>query len=369
MATIVQVGEHCFGCTACVHICPVSCIRMVQDTRGFLYPVVDESQCIDCGLCLQVCPFVTDSNLGSELFPETLAYAAKHTDDATRRQSSSAGAFTAISEYVLGQQGVVYAAGYDDDLTVCHVRAISIEQRNLLRGSKYVQSNLGDTFKDVEHDLKHDLFVLFTGTPCQVAGLRNYLQKEYETLLLVDLICHGVPSQKVFKDYLDLVESLEGSSITSCTFRDTSKGWRNLAMNLGFASGSKIIDASNSSYYTLFVNGTILRPCCYECKFSNFDRSGDITIGDFWGIEKTLPQFEDEQGVSLILVNSHKGETIFRSVSDHLTCIQSTHADCLQHSLYAPTRAHANKDAFWKDYGEHGYQYAGKKYGGGEMHP
>lgn len=369
MANIIQVGEHCFGCTACEHICPVSCISMVQDTKGFLYPVVDENQCIDCGLCLQVCPYVTDSTLGSELFPETLAYASKHTDDATRIQSSSGGAFTAISNYVLGQQGVVYGAGYGKDLTVCHMRASSIEQRNALRGSKYAQSNLGDTFKQVEQDLKNKLSVLFTGTPCQVAGLRNYLQKEYENLLAVDVICHGIPSQKVFKDYLGLMEKQEGSSILDCKFRDKSKGWSSLVLNLEFTSGHIMIDSPNSSYYTLFVDGTILRPSCYECKFSNFNRPSDITIGDFWGIERTLPQFEDGLGVSLILVNSRKGEALFKSVSDQLTSIQSTHTDCLQHPLYSPTRARRDKDAFWKEYDEHGYLFVGKKYGGGEIYP
>ncbi len=365
MANIVQVGEHCFGCTACEHICPVSCISMVQDRKGFLYPSVDEKQCIDCGLCLQVCPYETDGKLDSELFPETLAYAAKHTDGTTRSQSSSGGAFTAISDYVLGQQGVVYGAGYDEDFSVYHMRATSIEQRNLLRGSKYAQSNLGTIYKAVEQDLQSTLPVLFTGTPCQVAGLRNYLQKDYKNLLLVDLICHGVPSQKVFKDYLSLMERQEGSPVTNCTFRDKSKGWKNLVLSLDFISGTKKIDAPNSTYYSLFIDGTLLRPSCYECKFSTFNRPSDITIGDFWGIEKTLPLFDDEDGISLILVNSRKGESFFQSVSDQLSYIQSTHADCLQHSLFAPTEAHKNKEAFWKDYEEHGYLFVGNTYGGG----
>ncbi|HAF85225.1 MAG TPA: hypothetical protein DCG32_02410 [Sphaerochaeta sp.] len=365
MTNIVQVGEHCFGCTACEHICPVSCICMVQDTKGFLYPQVDEEQCIDCGLCLQACPYVSDSNLNSDLFPDTIVYAAKHPDDATRMQSASGGAFTAISDYILEHQGVVYGAGYDAGLTACHMRASSTGQRDHLRGSKYVQSNLGDTYKTVEQDLQNSLRVLFTGTPCQVAGLRNYLQKDYENLLLVDLICHGVPSQKVFKDYLSQMEQQEGSAVIDCTFRDKSKGWKNLVMSLDFQSGTKKIEASNSTFYSLFIDGTILRPCCYECKFSNFNRPSDITIGDFWGIEQTFPLFDDEKGISLILVNSRKGETFFQPASELLSCLQSTHTDCLQHSLFAPTSSHANKDAFWKDYKEYGYLFAGEKYGGG----
>ncbi len=363
MENIARIGKHCFGCTACKHICPVSCIRMASDTQGFLYPIVDESQCIDCRLCLQVCPYASDDNLGSELFPNTTVYAAKHTDTANRMHSSSGGAFTAISDYILDKGGIIYGVGYDAELRVCHMRSDTREQRDLFRGSKYVQSSLGSAFKDVEQDLKNGLSVLFTGTPCQVAGLRNYLQEEYENLVLVDLICHGVPSQKLFDDYLALMEHKEGSSILDCKFRDKSKGWKNLVMTLDFASHSKTIDAHDSSFYSLFVDGTILRACCYECKFSNFNRPSDITIGDFWGIERTLPQFDDEKGISLLLGNSRKGEAIIQSLSEQLTCRQSTHSDCLQHSLYAPTQANANRDAFWKDYLEHGYTYVAHKYG------
>ncbi len=361
MENITRVGEHCFGCTACEHICPVSCIRMKQDAKGFLYPVVDESQCTDCGACLQVCPYVTAANLGSELFPDTLVYAAKHTDTATRIQSSSGGAFIALSHLVLARQGVVYGVGYDSEMTACHMRATSLDQCNAFCGSKYVQSNLSSTFKDVEQDLTNDLPVLFTGTPCQVAGLRSYLQKAYENLWLVDLICHGVPSPKVFKDYLCQMEQQEGSPVIDCKFRDKSQGWKNLVMKLDFTSHSKTIDASDSSFYSLFVDGTMLRPCCYECKFSNFDRPSDITIGDFWGIEHTLPQFDDTEGISLLLVNTRKGEALFALVSDQLACVQSTHTDCLQHSLYAPTGPSRETDAFWRAYEEHGYAYAAHK--------
>ncbi|HKL58178.1 MAG TPA: Coenzyme F420 hydrogenase/dehydrogenase, beta subunit C-terminal domain, partial [Sphaerochaeta sp.] len=280
---------------------------MAPDTKGFLYPVVDESQCIDCGLCLEVCPYASDDNVGSELYPHTAVYAAKLTDETTRIQSASGGAFIALSHLVLAKQGVVYGVGYDKHMTARHMRATSLDQCNAFSGSKYVQSNLGTTFKDVERDLKGDLPVLFTGTPCQVAGLRMYLQKEYDNLILVDLICHGVPSQKLFKEYLSLMEHQQGSAVIDCTFRDKSQGWKNLVMKLDFASHSKTIDASESSFYTLFVDGTILRPSCYECKFSNFNRPSDITIGDYWGIEHTMPQFDDEHGISLVLVNSRKG--------------------------------------------------------------
>ncbi len=366
MSNILIVGEQCFACTACYHICPVSCISMEPDGKGFLYPVVDEDQCTQCGLCLQVCPSLTNEGIGAALFPDTLVYAAKHTDALIREQSASGGAFTAISDFILEQGGVVYGAGFTETMTVSHMRAITKEQRDHLRGSKYVQSDLGEVYKEVEQDLGDGRRVLFTGTPCQVAGLRTYLQKPYDTLLLVDLLCYGVPSPKIFSEYVAHVEEKEGKALLGCSFRDKRKGWRNLLLHLDFGTKETLLDAPSSPYYSLFLKSTILRPCCYACKFCSFDRAGDITIGDFWGIEDTLPEFEDKQGVSLILVNSPKGVSAFQEFSPHLEYIQSTQEACLQPPLFKPTPPGKEKDAFWNEYAAYGYPYVAEKYGGRE---
>lgn len=363
MSTISLVKEHCFGCSACKQICPVSCISLEPDSKGFLYPIVDELQCIGCGLCLQVCPYITDQSLGAELYPNTLVYAAKHEDRTIRMQSSSGGAFTAISDYVLEQKGVIYGVAYDNTMTARHIRVDSPQQRDSLRGSKYVQSDLGDTFKEVEKDLNLDRTVLFTGTPCQVAGLRNYLQNEYEKLLLVDLVCYGVPSPKIFTEYMFEAEKKEGRKVIDCTFREKSKGWRNMVLQLDFGSKITTLDSFDSPYYTLFLKRTILRPSCHECKFCNFNRSGDITIGDFWGIEESLPEFEDEKGVSLLLVNSKKGKTLFKKIAKRLDYIESTHEKCLQPPFLEPTPPNKDKDAFWQEYETYGYSYVANKYG------
>lgn len=363
MNTISTVGEHCFGCTACKHLCPVGCIRMEPDEKGFLYPIVDEARCIDCGLCLQACPAIKGEQIGAELFPDTLVYAAKHQNDQSRSMSASGGAFTAISDYILEKHGVVYGAGYDTSMKVCHMRTTSSKQRDLLRGSKYVQSDLGNVYKEVQQDLKDGRNVLFTGTPCQVAGLRAYLQTEYEKLLLVDLLCYGVPSAKIFSEYVAQVEEQEGKPLINCTFRDKSKGWRHLLLNLDFGSRNIVLDAPSSPYYNLFLKGTILRPSCYACPFCSFDRPGDITIGDFWGIEDSLSEFEDEKGVSLVLVNSQKGEHAFQGFSKHLEYIRSTHEACLQPAVSEPTPPSKDEDAFWQEYASYGYPYITNKYG------
>ncbi|MDY0288722.1 MAG: Coenzyme F420 hydrogenase/dehydrogenase, beta subunit C-terminal domain [Sphaerochaeta sp.] len=364
MNNITIVGEHCFGCTACEHICPVGCITLSPDDKGFLLPVVDESACIECGLCLGACPYLGDGYPRSS--EETLALAAKHRDSSTRMHSSSGGAFTAISDSLLEQGGVLYGAAYDEAMKVRHMRCISKAQRDALRGSKYVQSDLGQCYKEVEQDLKAGRRVLFTGTPCQVAGLRGYLGREYEQLLLVDLLCYGVPSPKVFADYVADIEGQEGKRLLGCSFRNKSKGWRAMLMHLDFGSKSIFLDASLSSYYALFLKGTILRPCCYECPFCSFDRPGDMTIGDFWGIEDTMPEFEDEKGVSLILVNSPKGKVAFQAMANKLDHRQSSRKAALQPALSAPTPADKHSDAFWKEYTCFGYGYVVHKYGGAE---
>lgn len=368
MNNIMSIGMHCFGCTACEHICPVSCIKMVPNEQGFLFPSVNEDVCIGCSKCLKVCPYLQDQNIGAALFPETYVYAAKHIDDEIRMQSSSGGVFTAISDYILHNQGIVYGAAYDENMIVRHMRVDSIVGRDSFRGSKYVQSNLGNAYISIKKDLQNDRLVLFSGTPCQVAGLRKYLGKSFANLLTVDIVCHGVPSPKVFADYIQELERKHKENILDCRFRDKSNGWKNLTLNIRGYKKSKYMQSATSSYYTLFLNNTILRPCCYECGFTNFNRPGDITIGDYWGIEKSHPEFEDEKGVSLILINSKQGQAMFDEISDSFTLLVSNHQECLQKNLLQPTLANPRKDIFWNDYKEYGYSYVAKKYGGASMY-
>lgn len=361
MNTIAIVGEDCFGCTACKHICPVGCITMESDSKGFLSPVIDTTHCTECGLCLEICPALEKGE--SKRHPDPRVFAVKHRDDTIRETSASGGAFSSIAEYILDQGGVVYGAAYDSKMHVRHMRCATKEMCEHLRGSKYVQSDLGDSFTNVEQDLQKGTRVLFTGTPCQVAGLRSFLGKEYERLLLVDLLCYGVPSPKIFSEYVAQVEQQEGKPLLNCTFRDKSKGWRNLLLNLDFGSKQTLIEASSSPFYSFFLKGTTLRSCCFTCKFCSFDRKGDITIGDFWGIENAFPQFEDKRGVSLLLLNSPKGERAFKEFSSYLIYKQSTQEASLQPALATPTPRTKDRDLFWKEYALYGYPYVANKYG------
>lgn len=362
MSNISTVGEHCFGCTACQHICPVSCIRMEEDSKGFLYPQVDESMCTNCEKCRQVCPYVMGYQ-DAELFPEVRAYAVKHKNDHVRLNSTSGGAFTALSDTVLQKGGTVYGAGYDDDMRVCHLRTDTKNKRDTLRGSKYVQSNLGNVFKDIEIDISKGILTLFVGNPCQVAGLRNYLPNR-DNLILVDHICYGVPSPKIFRDYLLHISNNKPEEIKDFFFRDKKHGWGKTTLTLTKKDGSKRSNLFKYKSFMSLFHGLSIRPNCYECPFTSYNRPSDITIADFWGVEKSYPEFYDNTGVSLVLVNSMKGVQVFNELVEDITYIESTLDGCFQSHLQMPTQPKPYVAQFWSDYERSGYSYVARKYGG-----
>lgn len=362
MGNISIVGVHCFGCTACQYICPEQCIQMKEDSKGFKYPSIDDDMCTQCGLCKDVCPYLS-GYIGGELYPRTQAIAVKHKKENIRQNSSSGGAFTAISDWIINIGGVVYGAGYDENMRVCHQRATSRGQRDKLRGSKYVQSDLQEVFVDVNKDIQNKKQVLFVGTPCQIAGLKNVLGQDYENLFLVDIICHGVPSPKIFREYLEQLEQEKKEKIVDCKFRDKSEGWRNLTLSIDFNSSKIVLNSSESSFYNLFLNNTMLRPNCYECPYTNFNRPSDLTIGDFWGIENTFIDFDDNKGISLVLVNTTKGKHLIHNIGVEIEMKEATHEQCMQDRLHSPTAPHEHSDSFWEDYGAKGFAYVAEKYG------
>lgn len=281
--------------------------------------------------------------------------------------SSSGGMFTAVSDLILDRGGVVYGAAFDENFTVRHQRAETRKGRDRFRGSKYVQSDLGDTFSQVKKDLLDGREVLFTGTPCQVAGLKNFLNQskvDRFKLYSCDLVCHGVPSPKIFHDYFAFMTGKYHSSAESLTFRYKPPGWRAQAMRISFKNGKKYIaDAGSDLFYRLFLPNLILRDSCYACPFASVDRTGDLTIGDFWGIEKSMPDFEDEKGVSLVLVNTEKGRRLFEAVKNALIFQPSSLHDCLQPTLERPSAVSPKAGLFWADYQRHGFDFVAKKYG------
>lgn len=316
---IIQDKTKCCGCSACVHICPKHSISFKEDSEGFLYPEVSKKSCIDCGLCEKVCPVINQNN---ERLPLKV-FAAKHRDDKIRMSSSSGGVFTLLAEQIIDEGGVVFGAKFNESWEVVHDFAETKEDLIPFRGSKYVQSRIGDAYINVERFLKSGRKVMFTGTPCQIAGLKKYLRKQYENLLAVDFVCHGVPSPMVWGKYLEeelarqgevgkksvLTSSKAKSVLSDVSFRDKSTGWKKFSFVLSFF---KSLDAEEkntvlstvfyeNAYMDAFLSNLSLRPSCYACPAKSGKSEADVTIGDFWGIEQTLPEFDDDKGVSLIL--------------------------------------------------------------------
>lgn len=358
--------RNCCGCTACFSICPQKAISMGPDEKGFLYPRIDSKSCNNCGLCLRACPFHKgfhiDNNLG-----EPDVYAVKHRSDNIRMKSSSGGMFSAVTDYILDMGGIIYGAAYNRNFEVLHQRAETYGARDQFCGSKYVQSNLEKVFKQVQADLATNRDILFSGTPCQTAGLYSFLKTrriDMDKLYLCDLVCHGTPSPKIFKDYLCSLEKKHHSKISSLTFRYKLLGWRAQAVAVFFENKTQYISIPlKDVYYQLFSSDIILRDSCYECPFTNLQRPSDITLADFWGIEKYLPEFEDEKGVSLALVNTEKGRRLYKAVENSLDYRISDTQKCMQRNLQQPSFVSPKlQQLFWKDYHNHGFEYVAKKY-------
>lgn len=294
--------ESCCACGACVNICPKSSIVMVEDNEGFLYPKVNKETCVGCSLCENVCPILNQHTINE---PKQFL-AAKNKDKEIQYQSTSGGVFSLISQQVIKEGGIVFGAIFDDKWEVRHDYIEKEQDLNLLRGSKYIQSRTEDSFNKVEKFLNQGILVLYSGTPCQISGLRNYLRKEYGNLLTIDIVCHGVPSPKVWRKYL--VEVSKKDRIKSVAFRDKTSGW---------GRSSVVIDMENNKlsevmYVNTFVRGFLknlyLRPSCYDCKFKSFNSGSDITLADYWGIEKFYKEFYDRNGVGLVMVNTDRGK-------------------------------------------------------------
>lgn len=356
--------RHCYGCSACRNSCPLNAILMQEDEEGFLYPVINQELCSSCGRCRSVCP-IYHSHTGAGTFKQKV-YAVSHQDDKVRAASTSGGVFTALSDFILDKGGVVYGAVLDETLKVCHVRAESREMRDRIRGSKYVQSDMKDLFRLIQADLSLGKPVLFTGTPCQNAGLAGYLRgTDTADLMLCDIVCHGVPSPLLWKEYTYYVKEKSKVNIKAHSFRIKTKGWHAMCSCNEYENGKKDCRSVLSQVHlNLFLSNLVLRPSCYQCGFSSFQRCSDITIADFWGIERTQPEFDDNKGVSLVLINTEKGKLFFGNLEGRLNIRESTAAACLQHNLEAPTPLPPYREAFWRDYHSHGYSYIAEKYGG-----
>lgn len=357
--TNIKDPADCCGCTACASICNHDAISMEPDALGFLYPKVDEAKCVECGLCEKVCAF-NDNYDKSLNLPQPDAYAARHKDMNEIMKSRSGAAFVAISDYILEQGGVVYGAGYKDHFRVAHKRATTKEKRDEFRGSKYVQSDLTGVFRQIKQDLKNGLTVLFSGTPCQTSGLNSYVGKKLrENLVLIDIVCHGVPGPYIWRDYLTYLEKKQGDTITMVNFRDKERfGWKAHKETFTFGGGITM------NYTYIFYQHIMFRHSCGKCHFCNTTRPSDITIADFWGWEKTDTNFNaDDKGVNLVLINTEKGRWLFEAIQNDLNVIPADIENCLQPNLQHPSAIHPKRMAFEKLYAKKGFEVAMKRYG------
>lgn len=353
--------EECCGCSACMNVCSKNAIHMETDEKGYLYPAINENECINCGLCEKVCPLRDDL---TEIGFEQTAYGVKNKDQNERKRSSSGSVFIEVAKWILNQGGVVYGVELDSDFNVKFGSAETLEDVRKFQGSKYVQSEKNDVFRKIRKDLNAEKMVLFTGTPCEVAGLKHFLRKDYDNLYTLDLICHGVPSWKSLQIYVEEKEKRYSSYIKELRFRDKSYGWRNQELFMKLNNG-KVYHAPiwEDTFYRLFTNNYILRDSCYTCKYANMNRQGDITIGDFWNIKNVNKEFEDNLGVSSIIINSEKGKYLFTLIRDKFDCIKCSLADITQTNLYSPSLKPEKYKAFQTDCFENGFEYCLKKYG------
>jgi len=326
---VIADKKDCVGCGACANICPKQCITMKEDSEGFAYPNIDKNTCINCCLCERVCPIINPPKYRKV----QNVYACYNKDEQVRMDSSSGGFFSLLANYVLQKKGYVAGAAFDANLLVHHILINKAEGLPLLRGSKYLQSRMGDIYNSVQGALETGKPVLFSGTPCQCAGLKNFLGHEYENLFSVDVVCHGVPSPKVYRKKLNDVAEQIGENVVSVKFRDKSTGWKRCQL---IFAGEKIIVKEikqESPYMQAFLRNMSVRPSCSVCHYNNEHSSADLTIADYWGVETKFQELNDDKGVTVVLVNTTKGGSLFEKVRENAKVWESNFSHASQHNF------------------------------------
>lgn len=340
--------QSCCGCGACVQKCPKQCISLQEDNEGFLYPYVDSATCIDCGLCEKVCPVLNPYEARKPL--QVLATINK--DEKIRMESSSGGIFTLLAEKVINEGGVVFGARFDEEWQVTLDYTETIEGLAAFRGSKYVQARTGETYKQCEQFLKDGRKVLYTGSPCQIAGLLHYLRKDYANLTTCDFACHGTPSPKVWRMYLDEVIEGTNRAITDIKFRNKDNGWKAFNFQVSCNEDSKVTTLTSCHKENLFMRAflrdMILRPSCHDCKAKEMRSGSDITIADYWGINNIHPEMDDDKGTGLVLINTEKGKAALNlSLTDYL---ETTFEEGIRNNpaIIRSVKAHQNRTSFFQ---------------------
>ena len=350
--------SDCCGCSACYSICSHHAVEFSTDQEGFFYPKFNKNLCVECGLCEKVCPVIhyeTEPKTGNPVI-----YSAVNTNEKQYMESSSGGIFILLCEYIISKGGIVCGVIYDKNFIVKHSFAKTLDECRAFQGSKYVQSDVREIYPKIKSLLKENVLILFSGTPCQVAGLKLFLRKSYDNLYTVDLICHGVPSPKIFQDYLEFVKGKKLISHINMKSKSNKKG---TAIRIDFTNGKYIRQTLKTDLWNkLYFNHYIVRPSCHDCQFTHYNRVGDITIGDSWGINKYYPNFYSDKMTSLLLVNNSKGNFLYEKISERMDKIEITKEESWQPQLQYPMDESIERENFWKDYIKYGFYYIVKKY-------
>lgn len=357
----IKDKTRCMGCHACYNRCPVQAIEMVEDEKGFKYPQVNKEKCINCGLCERVCPILNQRKV--ENTPK--AYAVKNKNEEVREKSSSGGMFSLLAEKVLQDGGVVFGVAFDENWQLKHIYVENIEDLQIFRGSKYLQSIVGETYSKLKDFLIEGRKVMYTGTPCQIEGLKSYLGKEYENLFTQDIICHGVPSPKVHERYLKyLRDKYKTKNIKNIIHRTKINGWKNWCVNIKFDNSEYIKAHEQDPYMQAFLRNTSLRESCYNCQFKKKHRISDITLADFWGIENIAPEMDDDRGTSLVIINSEKGKKIFEQIKDKINYKQVDFEEAIQYnpSMTTSVKPDPNRKKFFENLDKMPFDELVKKY-------
>ncbi len=352
------ITENCVGCGACKAVCKFDAVTITKDYGGFIKAYINTDKCVNCGMCTKACPVI---NTPQKLSPENV-FAFK-AEDNIRKNSTSGGVASALTEKIINNGGTVYGASLDNNFNLKHIRINRVEDIALIQGTKYIQSDMTGVFDNLKNDLESGKPVLFTGTPCQVASVKNFvLSKKLDTqnLYLCDIICHGVPSPKVFKDYIEWLGGTEKSKITKYYFRNKNFSWRGDSSSAETDTAEIKRNKNISAFMNLYYSNNITCDACFNCKFTSQDRVSDLTISDFWGIEKDNPDFEDKLGVSMVLVNSQKGKELFASLNGKF--VEANIENAKQPQLKTPVKKPDGYDDFWSIYKENGIDYTVKKY-------
>lgn len=342
----IILNNKCTGCTACMNICPKNAISMEEDKDGFKHPVIDQDKCINCGLCQKTCPVLNTKSNNSL----NECYVGFNNNEEERLNASSGSIFSLVADYVLDSNGIVIGAAFDENNVLKHIAISNKNELEKLKKSKYVQSDLNNIFKIVKDSVEAKK-VLFVGTPCQVAGLKSFLRKDYGNLICIDIICHGVPSPKLFSKYIQELENSNNDKVVNYDFRDKSTGWDTYSNNITFTKSSIKTLSNNNPYMNLFLSDVALRESCYDCNFKIGNKYSDITLGDFWGVNKYYPEMYNKNGVSCIIINTEKGKEVIESIKNDITYKKCDINEILSGnpSLKVSSKKTKNREQFFHD--------------------